>query len=62
MGLLDAGASSNAQAHFGVLRHKPLTTLMFGPVLTSTTTQRQRWLQQAMALARRSASSADCFF
>jgi len=32
---------------------KPLTTLMFGPVLTSTTTQRQRWLQQAMALARR---------
>ncbi|MQT57391.1 flavodoxin family protein [Pseudomonas sp. FSL R10-0399] len=32
---------------------KPLTTLMFGPVLTSTTTQRQRWLQQAMTLARR---------
>ena len=32
---------------------KPLTTLMFGPVLTSTTTQRQKWLQQAMTLARR---------
>ena len=32
---------------------KPLTTLMFGPVLTSTKTQRQRWLQQAMTLARR---------
>ena len=32
---------------------KPLTTLMFGPVLTSTIIQRQRWLQQAMTLARR---------
>lgn len=32
---------------------KPLTTLMFGPVLTSTTAQRQKWLQQAMTLARR---------
>ncbi|MGP5109018.1 NAD(P)H-dependent oxidoreductase [Pseudomonas helleri] len=37
-------------AFYGI---KPLTTLMFGPVLTSTIIQRQRWLQQAMTLARR---------
>ena len=32
---------------------KPLATLTFGPLLNSTTTQRDRWLQQAKRLASR---------